>query len=284
MKAIGTMAGRALVLTISLYVIMALASLFAGLNSANTQEPAKTALILLLVCLAFALVTSYPVYRSKWSGLPLILTMFWVVFGIMTLLTQVETVVFLEHLVDIIPPEIVPKLFLQGLIIAGLYAPLLVLVHRKLHKSDHPQPATQEYHLPSTVREWLWRVGLIAIAYIAIYIIFGLTVFSPLAGDAFAQYYHDLQMPVWILPFQALRALIWVAIAVPVILMFQGPRWEASLAVALLFSVLMGFLLLLPNDFMPAQIRLAHFVEVCSSNFLFGWLVVSLLTKTTPSA
>lgn len=42
--------------------------------------------------------------------------------------------------------------------------------------------------------------------------------------------------------------------------------------VALLFSILMGFLLLLPNPYMPEVIRLSHFVEVALSNFLFGWI------------
>ncbi|MGD2250203.1 MAG: hypothetical protein PVF58_17515 [Candidatus Methanofastidiosia archaeon] len=57
----------------------------------------------------------------------------------------------------------------------------------------------------------------------------------------------------------------------------KGSWKEAGLVVALLFSVLMGALLLLPNPFMPPQMRFAHFVEVVSSNFVFGWIVVWVL-------
>jgi len=71
----------------------------------------------------------------------------------------------------------------------------------------------------------------------------------------------------------------WTALALPVIRMMKGRWWEAGLAVALLFSVLMGFLLLLPNPYMPDTIRMAHFVEVSLSNFLFGWVVVWLLNR-----
>jgi hypothetical protein len=73
--------------------------------------------------------------------------------------------------------------------------------------------------------------------------------------------------------------MIWVALALPVIRMMKGRWWEAGLAVALLFSILMAASLLLPNEFMPEAIRMAHFWEVSSSNFLFGWIVVWLLNR-----
>jgi hypothetical protein len=75
---------------------------------------------------------------------------------------------------------------------------------------------------------------------------------------------------------QALRAVLWAALAVPVIKMTKGKWWEAGLAVALLFAV-MTSQLLLPNPLMPAEVRMAHLVETATSNFLFGWLVVLIL-------
>ncbi|MDD4793371.1 MAG: hypothetical protein PHP20_09930 [Firmicutes bacterium] len=39
-----------------------------------------------------------------------------------------------------------------------------------------------------------------------------------------------------------------------------------------------GALMLLPNEFMPDHVRLAHFAELSLSNFVFGWVVVWLLT------
>jgi hypothetical protein len=35
--------------------------------------------------------------------------------------------------------------------------------------------------------------------------------------------------------------------------------------------------MLIPNPFMPAEVRMAHFLETASSNFLFGWLLVWVL-------
>ena len=75
---------------------------------------------------------------------------------------------------------------------------------------------------------------------------------------------------------QVVRALLWTAIAWPVIKMMKGEWWESGLAVALLFAV-MTSLLLLPNPLMPAEVRMAHLLETATSNFLFGWLVVLIL-------
>jgi hypothetical protein len=59
--------------------------------------------------------------------------------------------------------------------------------------------------------------------------------------------------------------------------MMKGRWWEAALAVALLFSVVMNTQLLLPNPLMPAEVRMIHLLETATSNFLFGWLAVWLL-------
>ena len=87
----------------------------------------------------------------------------------------------------------------------------------------------------------------------------------------------------WLFPLQALRALLWVALAVPVIRMTKGEWWKAGLAVALLFGVAMNAQLLLPNPLMPQEVRMVHLLETASSNFLFGWLVVLVLTRFVTS-
>ncbi|MDI6811351.1 MAG: hypothetical protein QMD80_06740 [archaeon] len=193
----------------------------------------------------------------------------------MTFLSQIETVVFLQYLEDIVPLEETPKLFLNGAITAALFSSLAVLIHGKMKGVEESQEHSRRLVTPWT--EWIWKLILIAVIYVFIYISFGMFVFMPLAGEAFQEYYADLQLPAWILPFQMVRGIIWAALALPVIRMMEGRLWEAGLAVALLFSVLMGSLLLVPTEFMLEAIRMAHLVEVTSPNFLFGWIVVWLL-------
>lgn len=269
---------KIVILTLLLFIIFSFASIVVGLNdSAQTADPIGGALSLLLVCALFSIVISYPIIRSRWSGLKLVLTIFFVFYGVMTFLSQIETIVFLKYLVDIVSEEMVPKLFMQGAIIAALFSPLAVLVHGKMKGNKYSGQQEPNLRLIMPLKQWIWKLVLIAVLYDIIYISFGMFVFIPLAGEAFQEYYQGLQMPNWIFLFQAGRAMIWVVLALPIIRMMKGNWWEAGLAVALLFSVLMGALLLIPTEIMPDKIRMAHFVEVTSSNFLFGWIVVWLL-------
>jgi hypothetical protein len=112
-----------------------------------------------------------------------------------------------------------------------------------------------------------------------LFVVFGVLVYLPLAGYLAPEGLTEqttAEVPPWVLPFQAVRALLWTAVTLPVIRMMKGCWWETGLAVALLFSVLMGGNLLRPTD-MPMGLQVAHFVEVFGENFLFGWIVVGLL-------
>ncbi|NJE25697.1 hypothetical protein E3E22_03480 [Thermococcus sp. MV5] len=225
----------------------------------------------LLVAFLDTLVLSYMIVNSKWSGWKLVLATFAVFYGIMTFLSQIETIVFLTYFEEIIPPEMIPKLFVEGFIVAAVFSPIAVIVHGKMRESL--QKPTKEFSLPLKV--WTWKLLLIGIVYMLIYIAFGALVFKPLAGKAFDEYYANLQLPAWILPFQILRGIVWGILAIPIVKMIDD--WKKTrLAVALLYSLLMASLLLVPNPYMPDVIRRAHFVEILLSNFLFGWLVVTI--------
>jgi hypothetical protein len=99
----------------------------------------------------------------------------------------------------------------------------------------------------------------------------------PIGGEVFQEYYAGLQLPAWILPFQIVRGLIWASLAFLILTMMECSWREKALAVALVFSILPSSFLLLPNPYMPDQIRIAHFVEILSSNFIFGFIASWLL-------
>jgi hypothetical protein len=272
---------KLILLTIILFFIYTIATSLAGISNpetnTNSSQSGQDALIMLAVCFLQTVVIAYPILRSRWTGWRLVLTIFVVFYGVSTFLSQIESIVFLKYLVSIIPEGLIGKLFIEGLIVAGLFAPLAVLILGKMRRpKDQDNLSETGPRLPETWPQWLWRLGLIAIIYIIIYISFGF--FVAWQSPAVREYYTNLQMPSWILPFQFLRGLIWAGLAVPVIAMMKGKKWEATLAVALIFSVLMGILLLFPdNPIMPDAVRMAHFKEIMSSNFLFGCLVVLIL-------
>ena len=262
------------------FAVVSGALLASAAETASPAEAGSTLAALFLVSLINAAVWTYLILRSRWSGWKLILTVFFLFYGVSTVMPQIETAYFISRL----PPGMLQRLFLAGLIMAAVFAPLAVLILWKAKSSGN---GTSKLKL--TRGAWVGGISLIVVAYIIIYFTFGY--FIAWRNPAVRAYYGGsdpagfvtqittlLRDEPLLLLLQAARALLWTALAVPVIKMMKGKWWESGLAVALLFAV-MTSQLLLPNPLMPAEVRMVHLLETATSNFLFGWLVVLILTR-----
>lgn len=275
---------RLFAVTIVYFLCFAVVSgaLLAPASSGDVPAEAGAALqALLLVSLINAAVWSYVILRSRWTGWKLILTIFFVFYGVSTVMPQIESAYFITRL----PPGILPRLFVAGLIIALLFAPLAVLILGKAKTSTNQIAETSRLKMPAGA--WIAKLALIVVAYVVIYFTFGY--FVAWRNAEVRAYYGGtdpagfishitsvLRQEPMLFLLQALRAVLWTAIAVPVIRMTKGAWWETGLAVALVFAV-MTSQLLLPNPLMPPAVRIAHLIETATSNFLFGWFVVLIL-------
>jgi len=265
------------------FVVVSAALLAPASEQHAGAEAGAAILALLLVSLINGAVWTYVIRRSRWTGWKLILTVFLVFYGVSTVMPQIESAYFITHL----PPGMLPRLFLAGLIIAAVFAPLSVLILGKAKRSTNETAGPSRLKMP--VSAWIGKLSLIVVVYLILYFTFGY--FIAWKNAAVRAYYggndpagfisHIVSLlhddPLLFL-LQALRAVMWAAIAVPVIKMTKGARWESGLAVALLFAV-MTSQLLLPNPLMPPEVRMAHLLETATSNFLFGWLVVLILRR-----
>lgn len=253
-------------------------------NQPSPAEAATALAALLAVSVINAAVWTWVVIRSRWSGWKLILTIFFVFYGVGTLMPQIETAYFVTNL----PPGMLTRLFIAGLIMAAVFSPLAVLI---LGRARRRINGTSGLTMP--VSAWAIKLSLIAVVYVVIYFTFGY--FIAWKNPAVREYYggtdpgnfigqmtNVIRTDPLLLLLQFARGLLWAAIAVPVIRMMKGDWWEAGLAVALLFAMTSS-LLLLPNPLMPADVRMAHLLETSTSNFLFGWLVVLILRGTRSS-
>lgn len=273
---------RLLAVTILYFSIFAVVSgaLLANVSPPPAPEEAGTALLaLLVISLINAAVWSYVILRAGWTGGKLILAIFWVFFGVSTLMPQIETAFFITSL----PPGMLPRLFIAGAIMAAVFSPLCVLILGKARSR-----ADERYSWPRmSAGAWIWKLSLIVVIYVVIYFTFGYFIAWKSAavrayysgsdpGSFFAQIASVLRDQPSLVVLQVGRALLWTAIALPVIRMMKGKWWEAGLAVALLFAMTSSQLLL-PNPLMPYDVRMAHLLETVTSNFLFGWLVVLIL-------
>jgi len=106
------------------FVVVSGALLATSMDQPAQAEAAATLLALLVVSLINAAVWMYVIRRSRWSGGKLILAVFFVLYGVTTLMPQIETAYFVTRL----PPGMLPRLFIAGLIIAAVFSPLAVLI------------------------------------------------------------------------------------------------------------------------------------------------------------
>ena len=281
MKVFVVIAIRVLAVTLLYFCAFAVFSGALLSDTSEPQDPAQTLRALFFVSLINAAVWSYVILRSHWTGWKLIQTIFLVFFGVSTLMPQVESAYFITRL----PPGLLPRLFLAGLLIAAVFAPLAVLILGKAKPFVNARSRNSRLDIP--LQTWIVKSGLIVIAYLFLYFTFGYFIAWQNAavrayyggsdpGSFLAHITNLLRSEPLLFLLQAVRALLWAAIAVPVIKMMKGAWWETGLAVALLFAV-MTSQLLLPNPLMPAEVRMAHLIETATSNFLFGWLVVLIL-------
>ncbi len=264
------------------------AVLWSGLAGALIDVPAEpegqTGVLVYLLGASFlnTIVLAYPILRSRWSGLKLIVVTFFLLFGIQTFLSQIETLYLRDAL--IMPLQLIWALILVGALLALVYSPLAVLILGKIRKGATVRETKPRLVMPW--QAWAWKSVVLAITYVCLYLSFGY--FVAWQNPELRQLYSGsteilgffthmrnlLLTDPWLVPLQVLRAWLWVALALPVIQMMKGRRWEAALSVGLLFAILMNSGHLLPNPFMPDSVRLSHFVETASSNFIFGGIVV----------
>ncbi len=277
---------RVIVLTIILFICFGVAAGVVGIagNSQTSGQPAAGALPLLTVCFLETAVLTYLILRSRWTGWRLTATVFFVFYGVTTFMSQIESAVFLTRL----PPGMLPRLFLMGALIAAPFSVLAVLILGKRKAEAVDTQPNSRLVIPAS--EWAWKLVVIALAYLILYFTFGY--FIAWRNPAVREYYGGideggfvgqmgkvLRNTPWLIPFQIVRAMCWVALALPVIRMLKGKWPETALAIGLLLAVVMNAQLLLPNPYMPEPVRMAHLVETASSNLIFGAFIGWLLTQ-----
>jgi hypothetical protein len=263
----------------SLTIASALASIFSGLGhfiKLDAQQVPLAGALSLVVTLAYTAIAAFVACKSTWRGLKLVSALFIAFFGINGFLAQIESLVFLKQLVNILPDGMLPHIVLNSALFGAALAVLTPLFYGKLKGASEPNPDSAWLRMP--LMDWVWKLVLIGIAYVIIYLAFGAFVAKPIAGEVFSRYYAGLKLPVWFIPFQFARGLIWAAAAIPILFLIRGTRWQLGLAIGLMFAVFIGIIMIVPNPLFPDKMRIGHLVELLTSSFVLGWTVVLILS------
>ena len=162
-----------------------------------------------------------------------------------------------------------PRLFAFLILSAALIFPVWALLFGK--RTDTP---IASYHpITSKTRgERIWKFAVSDLAYSFLYITAGSIVF-PYVKDFYAT--QHIPAMTAILAMQLLvRGPVFVLLCLVLVRMLGLPRFAGAVAVGLVFTIISGVApLLTPNPIFPDAVRWAHFVEVTSSNFVFGAIV-----------
>jgi hypothetical protein len=293
---------RVLVLTLILIIVFMIAVNVAGMSQAPLPSPqaastptaqAQQAASLLRPLLAYtflvSLVTAWIIQNSRWRGLKLIAALVVTFYGLMTFISQIETIAYLRAKM---PPGLIKNLFVMGAVVAFLFVPLAVLIMRKIRGPEQPHAERV-----LTLKSHAVRFGILAIVYVVLYYMFGYYVAwqnpelrlyysgtTELKG-----LYEQMRLNVtgrpWMLPFQFGRGLLWALFAYPVVRMLNTRRIETAGIIAALFGV-GSFALLIPNPVMPASVAHSHFWETLWCDLLLGaivgWVLAADARSTAP--
>jgi len=286
---------RILAVCLLFAVCMGVGTALSGLDrvaqlSQPARQPAPSELLvpLLIFSLSVGVVVSYLILRSSWRGWTLAGAMFVGMYGIATVVSQLESIFLLSSK---LPHGMIRALFVQGAIGTALFAPLAVLVLGKWRAAmpGVASPAPAGMRAASAA----WRLVLLIIAFVFLYLFFGYYVAwqnpelrryygGPDWPNFIASLRGNWQNSPWIFLLASFRALLHVAFVYSLVRMLRAGRWESALAAAL-FLACWTTVLLLPNPLMPASVARSHFWETLGFNLVFGSLLGWLLS-TAPSA
>jgi len=228
---------------------------------------------------------SYLILRSRWHGWMLVGAVFVSMYGMSTVASQLDSVVFLSNK---LPEGMIRAIFVQGAIAAALFAPLAVLALGKWRAAS--LRAAMSPAAPLKLASILLRLAILVAAFVFLYMFFGYYVAwrNPelrhfYGGQELATFWaalrHNWTSSPGIYAVAAFRALIYIACLYPLVRMIRTSRRESAFAAAL-FSACWTTVLLLPNPLMPASVARSHFWETLGFSLVFGALAGWLLCFT----
>jgi len=240
----------------------------------------------LISCISITLTIMFMIHSSRRYGWKLVISMSAAYYLVVTVVTQLEAWYFLYGIT--IGPELMWRLFLQGVPVAFVFIPLAVMMMGRFRPLEGVSKSPEITLMP--IKEWLWKLGVIYLAYLVLYYAAGyfiawqnpeLRAFYGSPGEALPflqQMSNILVNDPWLTPYQLVRTLIWVAGAWLIIRSSRLPRWQTTLMTGLMLSVPQNIGHLIPNPMIPLNsVRISHMIETASSTFVFGLIVAWLL-------
>ena len=241
------------------YIFDALFLSDTSLDSLNLWSIVSTIFIVIIL--------GFYVSYSSLRGLKLTLSVFFIYYIIGHFNILIEAYIF-----NVTDRAETAKEMLQGLFVVSIFAPLFVLILNKWEGSSEVLQFKER-----SVFSWIWRGVLGIFIYLIFYIGAGM-ILQATYPDLMSFYEGKLPAVDVMILTQFPRGLLFVLVAILMLRTLKLPQIKKALLIGLVFSIIGGIApLISPNEFMPANIRMVHGIEVGISNLLYGMTLAYLL-------
>ncbi len=215
------------------------------------------------------LVLGFYVYHSAIKKLKLVLSVFVIHYLIGHFNLSIEAYIF-----NVTDRSKTIEEMLHGFFVAILFAPIFVYL---LTNWDGQKVMANFKSRP--IMGWAWRVPVGVFLYLIFYLAAGMILQT--TYPELMDFYKDKLPPFDVMIItQFPRGLIFVAVAILVLRTSTLPLIKKIFLIGSIFSVLGAIAPLIPpSEFMPANIRLVHGIEVGISNFIYGCVLGYLLRQ-----
>jgi hypothetical protein len=128
--------------------------------------------------------------------------------------------------------------------------------------------------------DWAWRLGLVLLAYPAIYIAFGLLV-QPFIVSYYAQGAYGLTLPTWrqLVVLQLARSALLVLACLPALIAWRGARRALFWTMGTTICACTAFMPVMAAYWFPWQLRLYHGMELLAGGLAYSAVLVGLLAS-----
>jgi hypothetical protein len=259
-----------------------------SITEMSADSDSSGGLILLLICALNTLVVLYFIYNSQCKGWKLVGTIFLITFGLQYFMSQIETLWFNESINSPIKGilAVVSGGFIMNLLFsvtATWFTGNFSLLKKSAGEKTKVElaPIVKYFLLLSIV---VWPVIYFLAGYFIAWQFAEVRLFysGTVEMDSFLSM-MKANVASGLYFFQILRGVLWILIALPALAVIRGSLMRKGVIIGLLFAVLSGSQLLLPNPFMSDMVRMAHIIETAPSNFLWGFIIAWCFGKLISS-
>lgn len=202
-------------------------------------------------------------------------------YGVKTFSSQLEALWFMPNVTG----PMAPSLFAMTLPVCLVFPLAVIAAFGQRGSADAPAWRAPTVPLGWAIADW---ATLSAVIYPALFWSAGYFIafrspvvrefYGGLLGDSFLGHLWGVfSKSPSVVPFEAFRGLLWILLVLPLFRTSRGRWWTDALLVGATLALVQNDVHLLPNPLMTPEVRLYHFVETASSNFIWGFLMVALL-------